>query len=133
MGHSESKRTRLSTEKRQEREQLKHLAVQQRKQEIDNVQESVLKQTTCEEQPLVTREVITLMHVGETVKNQLDRGGKVLTKLDLMAVVIALDPTIGPIDNLTVSDLNSTIRSIVYDPQRILAGRKVFRGAPRLA
>lgn len=58
----------------------------------------------------------------ETAKTQLDRGGATLTKADLLAVALALDPRLQSefesLSQLTLSDLNCLIRSMVYDPQR---------------
>ena len=55
-------------------------------------------------------------------KAQLDREGMVLTKKDLIAIIVALEPKyiakINEINNNTVADLNAIIRVIIYDPSR---------------
>jgi hypothetical protein len=71
-----------------------------------------------------TKDMVAMIKVTETAKHQLDRGGGVLTKTDLIAVIVALKPTmrndIALLNSITVSDLNSMIRSIIYDPRYVL-------------
>jgi hypothetical protein len=123
MGLSESKPERLTIEKREQRETAKATMVEQRKQEIDYVQKELLgsKQSTA---LIQAKDVVAMIKVTETAKNQLDRGGGVLTKPDLIAIIIALQPAmrndIGRLESITVSDLNSMIRSIIYDPSRVV-------------
>lgn len=58
----------------------------------------------------------------EMSKVQLDREGMVLTKKDLIAIIVALEPSyitkINEINNNTVADLNTIICVIIYDPSR---------------
>jgi hypothetical protein len=126
MGLSESKPERLTTEKREQREQNKTIMVEQRKQEINHVQKEILtsmnsKQSTALVQP---KDMVAMIKVTETAKNQLDRGGSVLTKPDLIAIILALQPSmrndISRLESVTISDLNSMIRSIIYDPSRVM-------------
>jgi len=123
MGLSESKPERLTTEKREQREQNKAIMVEQRKQEINHVQQEIMnqKQSTA---LIQAKDLVAMIKVTETAKNQLDRGGGVLTKPDLIAVIVALQPTmrndISRLESVTVSDLNSMIRSIIYDPSRVV-------------
>ncbi len=119
----ESKPERLTTEKRDQREQNKAIMVEQRKQEINHVQQQILssKQSTA---LIQAKDVVAMIKVTETAKNQLDRGGGVLTKPDLIAIIVAFQPAmrndIARLESLTVSDLNSMIRSIIYDPSRVI-------------
>lgn len=66
----------------------------------------------------------TVVQIAETAKHQLDRGGTTLTKADLIAIILALDPQIRKdfrqLSELTTSDLNAMIRSIIYDPNRLI-------------
>jgi hypothetical protein len=123
MGLMESKPERLTTEKRDQREQNKAIMVEQRKQEINHVQQQILssKQSTA---LIQAKDVVAMIKVTETAKNQLDRGGGVLTKPDLIAIIVAFQPArrndIARLESLTVSDLNSMIRSIIYDPSRVI-------------
>ena len=120
----ESKPERLTTEKRDQREQNKAIMVEQRKQEINHVQQQILssKQSTA---LIQAKDVVAMIKVTETAKNQLDRGGGVLTKPDLIAIIVAFQPAmrndIARLESLTVSDLNSMIRSIIYDPSRVVS------------
>lgn len=121
MGLSESKPERLTTERREQREQNKVIMVEQRKQEINHVQQEFLNsmQSTA---VIKSKDLVAMIKVTETAKNQLDRGGSVLTKPDLIAIIVALQSTtrndIDRLESVNVSDLNSMIRSIIYDPSR---------------
>jgi hypothetical protein len=95
--------------------------VEQRKQEINHVQQEFLNsmQSTA---VIKSKDLVAMIKVTETAKNQLDRGGSVLTKPDLIAIIVALQSTtrndIARLESVNVSDLNSMIRSIIYDPSR---------------
>jgi hypothetical protein len=123
MGLSESKPERLTTEERENRTQTKAIMVKQRQEEIDRVQQQILssKQSTA---LIQAKDLVAMIKVTETAKSQLDRGGGVLTKPDLIAIIVALQPAmrndIARLESLTVSDLNSMIRSIIYDPSRVM-------------
>lgn len=119
MGLTDSKPEQLTTEERTTREVSKQTIAQQRKQEI-----TVMQQSLTSERALVNpADLIKMVKVTETAKNQLDRVGSVLTKSDLIAIVIALEPSmrnkIGELESMRVTDLNSLIRSIIYDPKRL--------------
>lgn len=117
---------RLSKEKRHEREQLKKQAVEIRKQDIQHAQEQLLKNNSNKPQNAIipTSDLATVFQITETAKNQLDRGGSNLTKSDLIAIILALEPQyrkqFKQMGELTTSDLNAMIRNIIYDPNRIL-------------
>lgn len=126
MGLSESKPERLTAEKREQRETAKATMVEQRKQEINHVQQSILSSAnSSSSQALIEqKDIVAMIKVSETAKKQLDRGGNALTKSDLIAVLVALQPSmkrdIAKLESVTISDLNSMIRSIIYDPSRVL-------------
>lgn len=121
MGATDSKPSRLTKEQRADRENLKNTVINQRKNEIDKLQEDILKSNT---KIIATKDLVNALQIGETAKTQLNRGGNALTKSDLVAIVIALDNTyraqLVQLNQLTISDLNCMIRSIIYDPSRIL-------------
>jgi len=123
MGQTDSKPKRLTKPQREEREQIKHKTLTQRKDDIEKIQHQVINNNGKEVVPF--REITTMLQIGETAKNQLDRGGGALTKSDLVAILIALDPNLrkdlNRLNQLTNSDLNSMIRSIIYDPTRIFS------------
>jgi hypothetical protein len=126
MGLSESKPERLTTEKREQRETAKAVMVEQRKQEINHVQQEILNSANSKQSTALiqAKDLVAMIKVTETAKHQLDRGGNVLTKSDLIAIIIALQPEmrkdIARLESVTVSDLNSMIRSIIYDPSRVM-------------
>lgn len=125
MGATDSKPTRLTKEQRADRENLKNTVINQRKNEIDKLQENILKSSANNSnQVIVTKDLVAVIQIGETAKTQLNRGGNALTKSDLVAIIIALDNTyrtqLVQLNQLTISDLNCMIRSIIYDPSRIL-------------
>jgi len=76
-----------------------------------------------------------MIKVTETAKKQLGRVGDALTKSDLIAVLIALQPSLNSdivhLESMTISDLNSMIRSIIYDPSRVL-GKSVATNEDRI-
>jgi len=123
MGQTDSKPKRLTKPQREEREQIKHKTLTQRKDDIEKLQHQVINNNGKEVVPF--REITTTLQIGETAKNQLDRGGGALTKSDLVAVLVALEPNLrkdlNGLNQLTNSDLNSMIRSIIYDPTRIFS------------
>jgi hypothetical protein len=126
MGQTDSKVKRLTQTQRKERDQIKQNTLTQRKQEIEKLQHQVMNGSQGKE-VVPFREITSMLQIGETAKNQLDRGGGALTKSDLVAVLIALEPKfrkdIHTLNQLTNSDLNSMIRSIIYDPSRIFSSK----------
>lgn len=125
MGQTDSKNVkRLTQTQRKERDQIKHNTLSHRKEEIEKLQRQVVNGSRGNEM-VPFKELTTLLQIGETAKNQLDRGGGALTKSDLVAILIALDPKfrkdIQALNQLTNSDLNSMIRSRIYDPNRIFS------------
>lgn len=66
-----------------------------------------------------------IFSITETAKHQLEREGDPLTKTDLVAIVIALNPVyqkhIDTLQKNTMKDLNALIRTIVYDPSHYIS------------
>lgn len=129
MGLADSKPARLTTEERQQREQTKATLVNQRKEEIDRVQQDVIESVRSSSSTAIinAKDVVAVLKVTETAKTQLDRGGNALTKADLVAIIVALQPAmqanIARLESLTISDLNSMIRNIIYDPSRVIGAQ----------
>lgn len=119
MGLNESKPKQLTSEERDVREAAKNSMVQQRKADIDRVQSQMVNAV------VEVKDIVAMVKVTETAKAQLDRGGGVLTKADLVAVIVGLDPSmrdqIPTLEAMRVIDLNAVIRSIIYDPKRIVS------------
>jgi hypothetical protein len=122
MGQADSKPKRLTRDQRQNREQMKQNALQQKKDKIQHFQETLLSGSQGKE-VIPVQQLTTMLHIGETAKKQLDRGGNGFTKSDLVAILIALEPKfqtdLVQLHELTNSDLTTMIRSIIYDPSRI--------------
>lgn len=121
MGLSESKPTPLTAEVRATRDAAKADMVQRRKAEIDAAQNRIVSDYAIME----VKEVATFFKATEKAKQQLDRNDAPLVKTDLIAILIALQPEVrsnlGKLEEMRVSDLNALIRSIIYDPRRIIS------------
>jgi hypothetical protein len=130
MGQAKSRPTRLTKENRRKREQLKQHALTKRKEAIEKLQSDIIRDIAHDPKTAVVQQndIVTMLQIGETAKQQLDRGGGGLTKSDLVAIVVALEPTmrdeLARLNELTVSDLNTMIRSLVYDPERMRSQSK---------
>ena len=123
MGLNESKPQRLTSEERFQRSVAVSDMVQQRKAEIDQIQIQVVSDRAIVE----AKDMVTFIKVTEKAKVQLDRSGDVLVKADLVAILVALDPSlrsrIDSLEAMRVSDLNAMIRSIIYDPKRVIQSK----------
>ena len=66
----------------------------------------------------------SVFSISDGAKSQLERGGTQFTKPDLVAIIVALDagkiPLMNDLNKLRISDLNSIIRSIIYDTNRYM-------------
>ena len=128
MGLNESKPEIKTKEKRVEREKAKVAICEERKQQIDNVQKQLLETSVKSNAIVNQKDIVNMIKITEKAKHQLDRVGSVLTKSDLVAIIIALNPelktNISQLESLTVSDLNSMIRTIIYDPSRVVKNTK---------
>ena len=66
----------------------------------------------------------SVFSISDGAKSQLERGGTQFTKPDLIAIIIALDAgkmsLMEDLQKLRISDLNSIIRSIIYDTNRYM-------------
>lgn len=105
-----------SKEQRAEKEKIKFQKVYKQIENINQLQEKVWN----ESRDVVDYKTFNrMMQFGETAKYQLSKGGATLTKADLIAICICLDPNykkqIGLLEQYTVNDLNTMIRCIIYD------------------
>jgi hypothetical protein len=114
----------LTQEARSQREESKADVVRQRKQDIESFQKQVLSQQSNSHAIVEAKEMHMFLSATEKAKSQLDRNGDPLVKVDLIAIAIALEPTLksrmSRLHEMRVSDLNALIRSIVYDPRRLM-------------
>jgi hypothetical protein len=119
MGNTKS---RITGEERKKRDEIKNQAILHRKSEIENVQNNIL--TNKNNTSIISSETLKILQVTEVAKDQLDRGGAPLTKTDLIAILRILDPDLSNktslLLTLTISDMNSMIRNIIYDPKQLL-------------
>ena len=120
MGQSGSTgaRKRISKEERAEREKIKHSTIEQKIKNIDKAQEKFF--INAQKSDVVDYKTMNqILHIGETAKQQLSRGGNTLTKSDLIAILVRLEPIyrkqLDVLSQYTVSDLNAIIRCVIYD------------------
>jgi hypothetical protein len=96
--------------------QLKEKVVSTRIESINNVQKDSIQSITTHE------ELVKTILFTETAKEQLKKGGSALTKTDIIAIIIMIDlnkmNNLEYLKTLTVNDLNTIIRSIIYDTNR---------------
>jgi hypothetical protein len=95
---------------------LKEKVVSNRIESINNVQKDSIQTITTHE------ELVKTILFTETAKEQLKKGGSALTKTDIIAIIIMIDlnkmNNLEYLKTLTVNDLNTIIRSIIYDTNR---------------
>jgi len=118
MGTTESKRYIASKEDRVKKELKKDIIIKQQIEKIDQAQEQLWKDAKTSD--LITyKEVNNILEIGNIAKSQLSRGGNNLTKSDLIAICLRLDPELknkfSQLQNYTISDLNTMIRCIIYN------------------
>jgi hypothetical protein len=96
--------------------QLKEKVVSNRIENINNVQKDSIQSITSHE------ELVKTILFTETAKEQLKKGGSALTKTDIIAIIIMIDlnkmNNLEYLKTLTVNDLNTIVRSIIYDTNR---------------
>ena len=107
-------------------------ATKNSKEKVQNVQNYLLSTINASSTEVAVinnnENLIKAISITETAKRQLDRNGNVLTKPDLIAIVIALEPSykanIDMLESNTIKDLNVLIRTIIYDPSRYISFSK---------
>lgn len=119
MGNRASRRT---TSQKQEINKVVEKVIESNKKNLENLKQSV--STTFSTDTSVATDIdkttSSLLHFIDVASQQLERKGANLTKSDLLAIIINLEPTaeINSLNKLSVTDLNAMIRNIVYDPVR---------------
>lgn len=126
--------SKLSKEERVQREASKTEVIQQRKQEIESFQQQVLSNKPGA--IVEVKEMHAFLSATEKAKAQLDRSGDALVKADLIAIVLVLEPSMvnrmSKLQEMRVTDLNALIRSIIYDPHRLLRRDESEPGSQRV-
>jgi hypothetical protein len=120
--------SKQSKDTKQHNEQIKQASIQSKKDKLFALQSQLCGNTLTLNDRTQSNQLIlhnpALLFQIDIALTQLDRNGKNLIKADLVALVIALKPSyINMIEELqkrfTVEDLNSLLRSIIYDPDFI--------------
>ncbi len=119
MGNSSTKRSNKQ-ESAQKNEVKKEFIASQIKQ-VENIEQSyiqTLQQNPAMLQTVSIQDVKDTLTITDTVKTQIARGGKPLSKIDLITIILSLDSTnkysVVELKRLTVSDLITMIRTIIY-------------------
>lgn len=119
MGSSQTKSQTKSNSNKME--QIKQDILNKRVDQIKNVKKEINPKQHHNDEMLdyITSNIKTPIDIAE---EQVKRGGSNLTKPDLIAIIIALEPSqslkIYQLNQLNVKDLNLIIRSIIYNPNR---------------
>jgi hypothetical protein len=134
MGNKQGKQKGITKEQRSIASENRNTATAAAKQKVQNAQNFVVGEYRQNMfTPNTTNQVIAtnnenfakMFSITETAKRQLEREGDPLTKADLVAIVIALNPVyqkhIDTLQKNTMKDLNALIRTIVYDPSRYIS------------
>jgi hypothetical protein len=147
MGNTQgTKQHRRNKEEREVVKENRMNFISFRKNEINNIQtkiqsdavKRIKNSANNEDGVMVLNEMNKKNTLLETTKKQLDREGTALTKADLIAIIIALDPAkfaanIDALNENTIADLNTMIRLIIYDPSRYVnTGSSVSTGTDTL-
>lgn len=119
MGNSSTKRSNKQ-ESAQKNEVKKEFIASQIKQ-VEKIEQSyiqTLQQNPAMLQTVSIQDVKDTLTITDTVKTQIARGGKPLSKIDLITIILSLDSTnkysVVELKRLTVSDLITMIRTIIY-------------------
>lgn len=129
MGNKSSHEVVTRVDKRAEKARCKEVAQQvifQRKAEIESVQQQLLEnvqnQSGASNSNVNVKETIM---ITEHAKSQLDRGGKPFNKMDLITIILAIDPNqmthMNRLESLRIEDLNALIRTLIYDVNRFIS------------
>ncbi len=119
MGNTSTKRSNKQ-EKFQKNEVKKEFIASQLKQ-VENIEQSyiqTLQHNPAMLQTVSIQDVKDTLTITDTVKTQIARGGKPLSKIDLITIILSLDSSgkysVAELKKLTVSDLITMIRTIIY-------------------
>lgn len=132
----QTKPVKRSAEVRQAVKEVKLDAQKKVETKLDNVKQSAvsaMRQAQTDEEAILASQIHTL---AEQATTQLQREGNAFTKADYIAILCRLNPqkyntqTLNP---LTVDDLRSLIRRIIYDVDTIVETLKQSTVAPKNA
>ena len=119
MGNKQS-----GNKRREDGEDIKSRSIANRKDNISQFQQHITSSNDIN-----PNSKISAILLSNTADNQLNRGGKPLTKPDLIAIIVRIDQNkiseIESLNNFTVSDLNALIRTIIYDVNAYYGGNMI--------
>jgi ribosomal protein L17 len=123
MGNRASKRTKAQ---KKEIEKVVDKVITNNKNNLEKLKQSIQNTNSSTSQNEIVLHSSTdvakssMLHFIDVASQQLDKKGGNMTKTDLLAIIINLEPTsnIDSLNKLSVTDLNAMIRNIVYDPVR---------------
>ena len=102
------------------KEEFKKELVESQIKQVESLEKAYIEslQNPSIQQLTTIQNIKDTLTITETVKNQISRGGKQLSKTDLITIILVLDTTqkycVAELNKLTISDLNQMIRTIIY-------------------
>jgi len=123
MSATKSSKAKLSKEDSKNKDELSKKVINNRIDQINDFEKTVVSKIKNNDinEPEMIKSVFSL---SDGAKSQLERGGTQFTKPDLIAIIVALDAgkiaLMNDLQKLRISDLNSIIRSIIYDTNRYM-------------
>lgn len=127
MGNSSGKETRRNKDQQVIARNNRSNATQNTRNKIERVEQSTINNFRNNNTDIVNmsnNQFAQAIMITETAKKQLNREGGSFTKADLIAIVIGLEPSyasnIESLNHYVIKDLNSLIRTIIYDPSRYM-------------
>jgi hypothetical protein len=123
MSAIKSGKTKLSKEDSKNKDELSKKIIKNQIDKIKDYEKNVV--SNIKNNNITEPEVIkSAFSLSDGAMSQLERGGASFTKPDLIAIIIALDSgkiaLMNDLQKLRISDLNSIIRSIIYDTNRYM-------------
>ena len=122
MGSKSSKQSKKDgLEKEEYKKELVHSQIKQ----VENLEKAYIQslQSPTNQSVTTIQNIKDTLTITETVKNQISRGGKPLSKTDLITIVLIIDTSqkysVADLNKLTISDLNQIIRTIIYSNKNV--------------
>jgi len=119
-----SEQSKTSKNERKERTELRGVKINDNINNIKNYEQKIIKSVRESSTTDIVNydEIKTYLDITSSATQQLMRDGKPFTKKDMIAIITALNPSqishIKTLDSLTVTDLISMIRCMIYDINR---------------
>ena len=124
------KATKQDIQTKEKNNLIKQVSKETKKSELYKIKEQINNNQNNNTNQIISKETGHIQSqqkqsiLVDTAIKQLDRDGQTLIKADLVAIIIRLKPDyLSQVHklqtNFTVSDLNSLIRNIIYDPSFI--------------